>query len=80
MKTALGDTVIRIGADDIQVKNVPVFICPACGKQLVHKIIIGRACAYAKQYGIQENQLDFGLCEEKESADTVTTMMNMGIL
>jgi YgiT-type zinc finger domain-containing protein len=80
MKTTIGDTVIRVGSDDIQVKNIPVFICPACGKQLIHEIVIGRARAYVIQYGVHENQLDFGQCEEKETADTVTTMMTMGIL
>jgi YgiT-type zinc finger domain-containing protein len=80
MTTTLGDTVVRVGADDIQVKNIPVFICPACGKRFIHEIVIERARVYMAQYGIQDNQLDFGLCEDRESADTVTTMMTMGIL
>ena len=80
MKTMLGDTVICVGADEIRVKNAPVFVCLACGKHLVHEIVIGRARAYVKQYGVQDAQLDFALCEEKETADTVATMMTMGIM
>ncbi len=40
MKTMLGDTVISVGADDIQVKNLPIFVCLACGNQLIHEIVI----------------------------------------
>ncbi len=80
LTTTLGNTVIRVGADDIQVKNVPILICPACGKQLVHEIVIGRARAYAAQYGIKDNTLDFGLCEEQEGAESIVTMQTLGIL
>ncbi len=80
LTTTLGDTAIRVGSDDIQVKNVPILICPACGKQVVHEIVIGRARAYIAQYGIQNCQIDFGACEEKETADTAVTMTTLGIL
>ncbi len=80
LTTTLGNTVIRVGTEDIQVKNVPVLICPACGKQVIHEIIIGRAQAYIAQYGTENNQLDFGACEEKETADTVVTTTMLGIL
>ena len=80
LTTTLGNTVIRVGTEDIQVKNVPVLICPACGKQVVHEIIIRRARAYIAQYGIQNNQIDFGACEEKETADTAVTMTTLGIM
>ncbi len=80
LTTALGNTVIRVGSDDIQVKNVPVLICPACGKQVVHEIIIGRARAYIAEYGVQNSQIDFGLCEEQEGAESIVTMQMLGIL
>ena len=80
LTTTLGDTAIRVGSDDIQVKNVPILICPACGKQIVHEIVIGRARAYIAQYGVQNSQIDFGACEEEKTADTVVTMMTLGIM
>lgn len=80
MQTELGKTEIQIDNTNVHVTNIPVFVCSSCGERMIHGILIERAKAYVAQYGIRENALDFGLCEERESAESIVTMQTLGIL
>lgn len=80
MKVELGDTDIQIDNADVHVTNIPVLICSSCGEHMVHDVLIERAKAYAAQYGINENALDFAFCEERESAESIITMQTLGIM
>jgi hypothetical protein len=40
--------------------------------------VIERAIDYARQYGAKNNQLDFGLCERKESEDMPILSQSFG--
>ena len=80
IKVELGDTDIQIDNANVHVTNIPVFVCPSCGERMIHDILIERTKAYATKYGVKENTLDFGRCEEWEGAESIVTMQTLGIL
>jgi YgiT-type zinc finger domain-containing protein len=80
MNTILSDTSIKVNAEDIKVSNIPVFKCSNCGKQIIHTVVIERAMKYAQVYGVQDNLIDFGVCEQKEGEGMPITLQGLGIL
>jgi YgiT-type zinc finger domain-containing protein len=80
VQTILGDTIIKVDDTDVKVSNIPVFKCSNCGKQIIHAVIIERAMKYAQLYGVQDNQIDFGVCEQKEGENMPITLQGLGIL
>lgn len=80
MNVTLGDADINMDGTTVKVINIPVFVCPNCEKRIIHDVIIKRAENYIHQYGMQGNSIDFGICEQKENEDAITTMQTLGIL
>lgn len=80
LKTMLGSTKLPFEGRSIQVNNIPVLVCPDCGSEIFHDIILERARQYICQYGAQGGQIDFGTCEQREAGDTIVTMQTLGLM
>lgn len=80
MNVVLGNTDITVEDTHIKVLNIPVLVCPNCKKQVIHDVLTKRAENYVHQYGAQNNTIDFGVCEQKESEDSIAIMQTLGIL
>jgi YgiT-type zinc finger domain-containing protein len=68
----MGDIIIRIENREVKVSNIPAFKCDNCNEQIIHAVIIERAMIYARQYGVNDNMIDFELCERKEKKSWLT--------
>lgn len=76
MKTQCGETDINVGGTKIRVVNMPVLVCPECGRRVIQDTIIRRAEGYVTQYGTVDGVLDFKEYEEKE-AEELMLIINM---